>query len=84
MANFSASPVSSTMSLAPYLSFFRVAQASSLTDPMPKQVRRVSLASSQVVALSKLEGMPDLVAPMRSWHHVILFVSSPTSPSWKH
>ena len=83
LANFSASPASSTMSLAPFLRFIRAAQASSFTDPMPKRVRKVSLASSQVVASSRLERMPDPVATMRSWHHVILFVSSPTSPSWK-
>ena len=83
LANFSASPASSTMSLAPFLRFFRAAQASSLTDPMPNRVRRVSLASSQVVASSKLERMSGPVAPMRSWPHVILFVFSPTSPSWK-
>ena len=83
LANFSASPASSTMSLAPFLRFFSAAPASSLTDPMPKRVRRASLASSQVASSSKLERMPDPFAPMRSWHHVILFVSLPTSPSWK-
>ena len=83
LANFSASPASSTMSLAPFLRFFSAAQASSLTDPIPKQVRRASLASSQVAASSRLERMPDPVAPLRSWHHMILLVSSLTSPSWK-
>ena len=59
------------MSLAPFLRFFSAAQASSLSDPMPKRLRRASLASSQVAASSRLERMPDPVAPMRSWHHVV-------------
>ena len=81
LANFSVSPASSTMSLVPFLRSFNAAQASSLTDPMPKRVRRASFASSQVAASSRLDRMPDPVVPMRSWHHVILLVSSPTSPS---
>ena len=83
LASFSALPASYTMSLAPFLRFFSTAQASSLTDPMPKRVRRASLASSQVAASSRLERMRDPLALIRSWHHVILLVSSSTSPSWK-
>ena len=81
LANFSASPASSTMSFVPFLRPFSAAQASSFTDPMPKRVRRASLAFSQVAASPRLDRMPDPVMPMRSWHHVILLVSSSTSPS---
>ena len=37
LASFSASPASSTISLEPRLSSLRAAQASSLTEPMPKR-----------------------------------------------
>ena len=81
LGEFFASPASSTMSLDPFLKFLSAAQASSLTDPTSRRVSRASFASSQVASLSKLERMPEPVAPMRSWHQVILWVSSPTSPS---
>ena len=60
---------------------FECGQASSHTDPMLKRVKRASLTSSQVAASPRLERMTDQVAPMRSWHHVILLLSSSTSPS---
>ena len=81
LASFSASPASSTMSLDPFFRVLSAAQASSLTDPMPRRVSRASFASSQVASSSRLERMPEPVVPMRSWHQVILLVSSPTSPS---
>ena len=81
MASFSVPPASSTMSLDPFFRFLSAAQASSLTDLMPRQVSRASFASSQVASSSKLERMLEPVAPMRSWHQVILLVSYPTSPS---
>ena len=65
-----------------FFKFLRVAQASSLTESMPRRVSNASLASSQVASSSKLERMLEPVVPMRSSHQVILFVSSPTSPSW--
>ena len=43
-------------------------------------MRRASFASSQVAASSRLARIPELVVPMRSWHQVILLVSSVTSP----
>ena len=61
--------------------FLSAAQASSLTEPMPRRVSRASFASSQAASSSKLERMLEPVAPMKSWHQVILLVSSPTSPS---
>ena len=66
LASFSSSPVSSTMSLEPFFKFLRAAQASSLTEPMPRRVSNTSLASSQVASSSKLERMLEPVAPMRS------------------
>ena len=39
------------MSLDPFLRFLSAAQASSLTDPMPRLVRRASFASSQVASM---------------------------------
>ena len=78
---FFASPASSTMSLDPFFRFLSAAQASPLTDPMPRRVSRASFASSQVASSSKLERMLEPVAPMRSWHQVILLVFSLTSPS---
>ena len=82
LASFSTSPASSTMSLEPFFKFLRVAQASSLTESMPRRVSNASLASSQLASSSKLERMLEPVVPMRSSHQVILFMSSPTSPSW--
>ena len=82
LANFSASPASSIMSLEPFLKFLRAAQASSLTEPMPRRESGASLAASQEASSSRLERMLEPVAPMRSWHQVILLASSPTSPSW--
>ena len=76
LASFSALPVSSTMSLDPFFRFLSAAQASSLTDPMPRRVSRASFVSSQVASSSKLKRMLEPVAPMRSWHQVILLVSS--------
>ena len=80
MTSSLASPASSTMSLEPFFKFLRAAQASSLTEPMTRRVSRASFASSQVASSSKLERMLETVAPMRSWHKVILLVAS-TSPS---
>ena len=81
LASFSASPASYTMSLDPLFRVLSAPQASSLIDPMPRRVSRASFASSQVASSSRLERMQEPVAPMRSWHQVILLVSSPTSPS---
>ena len=67
--------------LGPFFRVFSTAQASSLTDPMSRRVSRASFASSQVASSSRLERMPEPVAPMMSWHQVILLDSSPTSPS---
>ena len=53
------------MSLEPFLRFLRAAQASSLTEPMPRRVSNASLASSQEASSSKLERMLEPVAPMR-------------------
>ena len=47
LASFSALPASSTMSLEPFLRFLRAAQASFLTESMPRRVSNASLASSQ-------------------------------------
>ena len=69
------------MSLDPFFKFLSAAQDLSLSDPMPRRVSRASFASSQVASSFKLERMLEPVAPMRSWHQVILLVSSPTSPS---
>ena len=66
MASFSASPAMSTMSLDPFFKFLSAAQASSLTDPMPRQVSKDSFASSQVASSSRLETMLEPVTPMRS------------------
>ena len=81
LASFSASPASSTMSFVSFLRFLSAAQAFSLTEPMPRRVSRASYASPQVASSFKLERMLEPIVPMRSWHQVILLVSSPTSPS---
>ena len=73
----------STISLEPLFSCFNAAQASSFTEPMPRRDSSVSLAVSQDASSSNPERMMDPVAPIRSWHQVILDLSVSTSPSWK-
>ena len=82
LASFSASPASSTISLEPLFSYLRAAQASSLTEPMPRRDSSVSLATSQDASSSRLARMLDPVAPISSWHQVILALSVLTSPNW--
>ena len=64
------------------LSCFREAQASSWTEPAPKRDSSVSLAASQVASSSRPARMLEPVAPISSWHQVILALSVLTSPSW--
>ena len=82
LASFSASPASSTISLEPLFNCFSAAQASSLTEPMPRRDSSVSLATSQDASSSRLARMLDPVAPISSWHQVILALSVFTYPSW--
>ena len=82
LASFSASPASSTISLELRLSCLRAAQASSLTEPTPRRDSSVSLATSQDASSSRPARMLDPVAPIRSWHQVILALSVLTSPNW--
>ena len=62
--------------------FLRAAQASSLTEPTPRRDSSVSLATSHDALSSRLARMLDPVAPIRSWHQVILALSVFTSPNW--
>ena len=82
LANFSASPASSIISFEPLLSCFREAHASSRTEPAPKRDNSVSLAASQVASSLRPARMLLPVAPISSWHQVILALSVLTSPSW--
>ena len=82
LASFSASPVSSIISFEPLLSCFREAHASSRTEPAPKRDNSVSLAASQVASSSRPARMLLPVAPISSWHQVILALSVLISPSW--
>ena len=82
LASFSASPASSIISLEPLLSCLSAAQNSSLTEPMPRRDSNVSLAISQDASSSRLARMLDPVAPISSWHQVILTLSVLTSPNW--
>ena len=82
LASFSASPVSSTISLEPLFNCFSAAQASSFTEPMPRRESSVSWAVSQDASSSSPARMMDPVAPIRKWHQVILDLSVSTSPSW--
>ena len=82
LASFLASPASSIISFEPRLSCFKEAQASSRTEPAPKRDSSVSLAASQVASSSRPARMLEPVAPISSWHLVILALSVLTSPSW--
>ena len=82
LASFSASPASSIISFEPLFNCFNEAQASSLTEPAPRRDNNVSLAASQVASSSRLARMLLPVAPISSWHQVILTLSVLTSPSW--
>ena len=82
LASFSASPASSIISFEPLFSCFSEAQASSRTEPAPKRDSNVSLAASQVASSSRPARMLLPVAPISSWHLVILALSVLTSPSW--
>ena len=82
LASFLASPASSIISFEPRLSCFKEAQSSSRTEPAPKRDSSVSLAVSQVASSSRLARMLEPVAPISSWHQVILALSVLTSPSW--
>ena len=66
----------------PLIRFLRATHASSLTEPAPKRDNRVSFAVFHVVSSSKPAKMLFPVAPMRSWHQIILDLSVSTSPSW--
>ena len=66
----------------PLVRFLRATHASSLTEPAPKRDNRVSFAVFHVVSSSKPAKMLFPVAPMRSWHQIILDLSLSTSPSW--
>ena len=61
---------------------FKGCQASSLMEPTPKQDSSVSLATSQDASSSRPARMLDPVAPISSWHQVILTLSVLTSPNW--
>ena len=82
LASFSASPACSIIFFEPRFSCFSEAQASSRTEPAPKQDSNVSLAASQVASSSRPARMLPPVAPISSWHQVILALSVLTSPSW--
>ena len=82
LASFSASPTSSIISFEPRLSCFKEAHASSRREPAPKRDSSVSLAASQVASSSRPARMLEPVAPISSWHQVILALSVLTSPSW--
>ena len=82
LASFSTSPASSTISFEPLLSCLSAAQASSRTEPMPRRDSSVFLAVSQDASSSRLARMLDPVAPISSWHQVILALSVLTSPNW--
>ena len=75
LASFSASPASSIISFEPRLSCFKDAQASSRTEPAPKRDSSVSLATTQVASSSRPARMLEPVAPISSWHQVILALS---------
>ena len=81
LASFSASPASSIISFEPLLSCFREAHVSSRTEPAPKRDSS-DLAASQVASSSRPARMLEPVAPVSSWHQVILALSVLTSPSW--
>ena len=82
LASFSASPANSIISFEPLFNCLSEAQASSLTEPAPKRDNSVSLAASQVAPSSKLARMLLPVAPISSWHQVILALSVSTYPNW--
>ena len=82
LASFSASPASSIISLVPLVRCLRATHALSLTEPAPNRESRVSFAASQVVSASSPARMLLPVAPIKSWHQVILALSASTSPSW--
>ena len=82
LASFSASPASSTIALEPRFNCFSAVQASSLTEPMLRRDSNVSLAASKDASSSSQSRMLDPVAPIRSWHQVILNLSVSTCPSW--
>ena len=82
LASFSASPANSIIYFEPLFNCFNEAQASSLTEPAPSRDNNVSLAASQVASSSRLARMLLPVAPISSWHQVILALSVLTSPSW--
>ena len=82
LASFSASPANSIISFEPLFNCLSEAQASSLTEPAPKRDSSVSLAASQVAPSSKLARILLPVAPISSWHQVILALSASTCPNW--
>ena len=82
LVGFSASPANLIISFEPLFNCFNEAQASSLTEPAPNWDNNVSLAASQVASSSKLARMLLPVAPISSWHQVILALSVSTCPSW--
>ena len=82
LASFSASPANSIISFEPLFNCLSEAQASSLTEPAPKRDSSVSLAASQVAPSSKLVRILLPVAPISSWHQVILALSASTCPNW--
>ena len=82
LTSFSASPASSIISFEPLFICFSEAQTSSRTEPAPKRDSNVSLAASQVASSSRPVRMLLPVAPISSWHQVILALSVLISPSW--
>ena len=65
----------------PLFSCLSEAHASSLTEPAPSRDSKVSLAASQVAPSSKLARILLPVAPISSWHQVILALLASTCPN---
>ena len=84
LASFSASPANSIISFELVFNCLSEAQASSLTEPAPNRDNNVSLAASQVAPSPRLARMLLPVAPINSWHQVILALSASTCPNWNH
>ena len=82
LVSLSASPANSIISFEPLFNCLSAAQASSLTEPAPKRDNSVSLAAPQVAPSSRLARMLLPVAPISSWHQVILALSAYTCPNW--
>ena len=75
LASFSASPVSSTISLEPLFSCFKGCPGF-VSDGADAQ------ATSQDASSSRPARMLDPVAPISSWHQDIFALSVLTSPNW--